>query len=213
MKRFLVLFSALFLLSIINVSAQSTRIISDCTVQYDLTIDDTKADAAFVKTMKGATKTVYIKGTRSRSDLLTPTYVQTIINDSKSDTTIVLRELGTTKYMSYLNQEKRQNQNKRFEGVAFNPTGETKTILGYQCTKVVAKLKDGSNFNVYYAPSIIPSNKEYEYQFKDLPGFVLEYETQTEDGKTKISYVASKIILTPVPESKFEVPKSGYRIL
>jgi hypothetical protein len=77
----------------------------------------------------------------------------------------------------------------------------------------VAKLKDGSNFNVYYAPSIIPSNKEYEYQFKDLPGFVLEYETQTEDGKTKISYVASKIILTPVPESKFEVPKSGYRIL
>ena len=45
--------------------------------------------------------------------------------------------------------------------------------------KVVANLKDGSTFNVYYAPSIIPSNMEYEYQFKDLPGFVLEYEIET----------------------------------
>jgi GLPGLI family protein len=136
-----------------------------------------------------------------------------MLNDSKSDTTVVLRELGAAKYLSYLTEEKRQNQNKKYEGITFSPSGETKTILGYDCSKLIAKLKDGSTFSVYYAPSITPSNKEYEYQFKDVPGFVLEYETQTEDGKTTIKYAASKITLTPVPASKFDIPKSGYRVL
>ena len=75
----------------------------------------TKADADLIKTMKGATKTIYIKGTKSRSDLVSPTYTQSIINDTKSDTTIVLTERGNTKYISYLNQQKRSEQYKRFK--------------------------------------------------------------------------------------------------
>ncbi|MEJ7683983.1 MAG: hypothetical protein WKG06_40250 [Segetibacter sp.] len=77
----------------------------------------------------------------------------------------------------------------------------------------MAKLTNGSAYNVFYTPSIIPSNKEYEYQFKDLPGLVLEYEEESEDGKTKIKYSATKITLFPVPDAKFDLPKSGYRIL
>jgi GLPGLI family protein len=86
-------------------------------------------------------------------------------------------------------------------------------ILGYECKKAVAKLKDGSLYNVYYAPSIMPSNSEFEYQFKDLPGFPLEYEAQSEDGKTRVKYAAVKITLTPVPVAKFDIPKAGYRVL
>jgi GLPGLI family protein len=212
MKSFFLIFGFLVFLTTYT-TAQTGRLISECTVQYDLSLEDGNADAEFAKNMKGAIKTVYIKGNRSRSDFVTPSYIQTILNDSKSDTTVVLRELGATKYLSYLTEEKRQNQNKRYEGMVISPSGETKTILGYECVKAVAKLKDGSTFNLYYAPSIVPSNKEYEYQFKDVPGFVLEYETQTEDGKTKIKYSASKITLNPVPASKFDVPKSGYRVL
>jgi hypothetical protein len=54
---------------------------------------------------------------------------------------------------------------------------------------------------------------QYEYQFKDLPGFVLEYEALTEDGKSKINYSATKITLVPVPVAKFDLPKTGYRVL
>jgi hypothetical protein len=78
---------------------------------------------------------------------------------------------------------------------------------------VIAKLTDGSSFNVFYTPSIIPTNLQYEYQFKDLPGFVLEYEALTEDGKSKINYSATKITLVPVPVAKFDLPKTGYRVL
>ncbi len=81
------------------------------------------------------------------------------------------------------------------------------------CKKVVAKLTNGSAYNVFYTPSITTSNKQYEYQFKDLPGLVLEYEEESEDGKTKIKYSATKMTLVPVPAAKFDLPKSGYRIL
>jgi GLPGLI family protein len=213
MKLFSVWIS-IFLGSVSNASfAQTPRVLSECTVEYEISIDDTKANADILNTMKGATKTIYIKGNRSRSDLVSPTYTQTIINDSRSDTGIILTERGNSKFLIYLTEQKRKNQYKKFEGISFTQTGETKAILGYECVKAVAKLKDGSSYNIFYAPSIIPSTREYEYQFKDLPGFVLEYETESEDGKTRIKYSAIKITLTPVPASKFDAPKSGYRIL
>jgi GLPGLI family protein len=196
-----------------QVLAQPAKIISDGTVVYQLSVEESKADPELKKSMEGATKTLYIKGSKIRSDLNSNNYTQTTFTDSKSDSTVILRELGKAKYMSYVSQQKRDEQNRKFEGLNFNKTGETKAILGYECTKVVAKLKDGSTYNIYYAASIVPSNKEYEYQFRDIPGFVLEYETESEDGKMRIKYTATKITLTPVPASKFELPKSGYRIL
>jgi hypothetical protein len=89
---------------------------------------------------------------------------------------------------------------------------ETKTILGYACKKGILQLKDGNSFIIYYATSITPSVKEFEYQFKDIPGFVLEYESQEQEGK-KVKYVANKINLSPILANKFEIPVSGYRIL
>ncbi|HEX8333555.1 MAG TPA: DUF4412 domain-containing protein [Segetibacter sp.] len=211
MKNFTLIF---FLLLSLQVLAQPAKVISECTVIYELSVEEAK-DPELKRSMNGATKTLYIKGTKVRSDLTSSNYTQTTFSDSKTDSTVVLRELGKAKYMSYLSQQKKAEQNKKFDGVIFNKTGETKTILGYECTKVVAKLKDGSTYNVYYAASIAPSHNEYEYQFKDIPGFVLEYETESEseDGKMKIKYTATKISLTPVPASKFDLPKSGYRIL
>lgn len=210
MKKF-TLIALLFIT--LQVSAQPAKVISECTVVYELSVEESKADTELKNSMNGATKTLFIKGSKIRSDLNSSNYTQTTFSDSKSDTTVVLRELGKAKYMSYLSQQKKDEQNKKFNGIVFNKTGETKTILGYECMKVVARLKDGSAYNVYYAPSIMPSNNEYEYQFKDIPGFVLEYETESEDGKMKIKYTATKISLTPVPASKFDLPKSGYRIL
>jgi hypothetical protein len=54
--------------------------------------------------------------------------------------------------------------------------------------------------------------KEFEYQFRDVPGFVLEYESQ-EGDKGVIRYTATKINLSPVQASRFDIPVSGYRLL
>jgi len=195
------------------VHAQDPKIISECTVLYELAVQDPGADAAISNAMAGTTKTVYIKGTKARAELNSKAFQQIVLTDTKSDTTVVLRELGNTKYISYLDPKKRGEQNKRFEGLTISTTSETKVILGYECRKAIAKLKDGTTYNVYYATAVIPSNSGFEVQFKDLPGFPLEYETLSEDGKTRVKYAAVKITLTPVPIAKFDIPKTGYRVL
>ena len=212
MKGYVTPLVVFIMFSALHSIAQNPKIISDFTVVYDVTLDD-KADPQIVKAMTGATKTLYIKGSKSRSELVSTNFQQSVIFDAKSDSTVVLREVGSTRYISFLNSHKRNEVNKKYEGISFMNTGETKTILGYECKKVLAKLKDGSTFNVYYTSSIIPLNREYEYQFKDLPGFVLEYEAEAESGKVKVKYSASKITLSPVSSAKFDVPKAGYRVL
>lgn len=212
MKNIYTLLAFIFLGSI-NVNAQDAKTISDCTVTYDLTIQDAKADPTLIKMMTGATKVLYIKGTKTRSDLVANGFKQTTLFDSKNDSTVVLRESGNSKFISYLDGTKRKQINKKFDGVKFTNTSDKKTILGYECKKVIATLADGSTYNVFYTPGITTINSTYEYQFKDIGGLVLEYEALTEDGKTRVNYSASKISLIPVPVSIFEVPKSGYRVL
>jgi GLPGLI family protein len=212
MKTILIILSVSLIFSW-KALAQETKIISDCTVNFDVAVQDSRADALDVKAMSGTTKVVYIKGTRSRSDLETPNFKQTMIYDSKTDSTIILRELGNAKYISYLDGNKRREKHKKYDGIKFTKTGEKKTILGYECNKLVGSLTDGSIYDVYYTTAIIPSTTEYEYQFKDLAGFVLEYQAEFEQGKTRVTFTASKISLVPVPAARFDVPKTGYRIL
>jgi len=156
---------------------------------------------------------LYIKGPKTRSDLRTPNFTQVVIYDSRTDSSIVLRELGNTKYISFLDGEIRKQKNKKYEGMKFDSTGEKKTIFGYECRKVIASLSDGSSYDVYYTPALVPSAVGYEYEFKDLPGLVLEYEAAFEKGNTKVRFTTSNIDFTPVPVAKFDIPKSGYRIL
>jgi GLPGLI family protein len=92
-------------------------------------------------------------------------------------------------------------------------TKETRKILGYDCLKAVISLKNGTSYYAYYATGIVPSTREYELPFRMIPGLVLEYETVAEGSNRRIRYTAMKLNLVPVQASKFEVPKSGYRVL
>lgn len=212
MKKLYALFALLTGLCATTFS-QEAKQVSECTITYSVSAQDAKANSPIAQAMNGATKTVYIKNTKSRSDLETSSFKQTTLYDSKTDSTVVFKEFGTNKYISYLSGTQRKEKNKKYEGIQFTSTDEKKTILGYDCKKVIAKLADGTAYNVFYTSSIVPANTEYEYQFKSLPGFVMEYEADTEDGKLKVKYTATKITLTPVTGAKFDVPKSGYRVL
>lgn len=211
MIRFLL--STVFFHLLFTGFGQNGRLISECTIVYELSVDDQKANEQMMQAFNGATKIVYIKGTKTRSDVISPSYTQTTIFDTKTDSTIILRDLGNNKYISFLTRQQRRERNKKFEGIKFTITSDTKIILGYQCKKAVATLSDGTAFNVFYTPLLIPSVREYDYQFKDLPGLALQYDAESEDGTTRVHFTAVKISLTPVPAVRFDLPKAGYRIL
>ncbi len=93
----------------------------------------------------------------------------------------------------------------------FSFLDETKTILNYNCQKAIGKLNDGTSFLVWYTTDILPENKDFQYANRNLPGLAMEYESIV--GTLKVTYTVSKINFNPVPPAKFDLPKSGYRIL
>ncbi len=210
MKAFILLTGSLFL-TIMNSTAQQ-RVVAECTLIYHISAEDAGTDKESAESFKSSVKTVYIKGNNSRTDLVSPVFTQSMIYDKGTASAVILREFGNNKLMTKLDHAKWMIANKLYEGMTVSYVNEAKTILGYECKKAVLQLKDGTSFTLYYATTIIPSVKEFEYQFKDIPGFVLEYESKEADGK-RIKYTATKINMSPVPVSKFDIPTSGYRLL
>jgi len=207
-----VTFFGFLLFAITGLNAQQQRIVAECTVTYSISADVTSNDKETVESLKASSKTVYIKANQSRVDLSSPSFSQSLFYDKNTGNAVILREIGNNKFISKLDNAKWKAENNKFDGAVVTNSSETKTILGYECKKASLQLKDGNSFVIYYAMNILPSVKEFEYQFKDVPGFVLEYEAQELGGK-KIKYTATKINLSPVLASKFDVPTSGYRVL
>ena len=210
MKKILLLF-ALTLAMKMDLDAQQ-RIVAECTITYSISADANITDKDMVESLKESIKTVYIKGNNSRTDLVSPAFTQSTFFDKTEGTATVLREFGNNKFMTKLDKDAWKKQNSKFEGLTINSSNETKVILGYECKKATIQLKNGSSYVIYFANAIAPSVKEFEYQFKDVSGLVLEYEALEAAGK-KIHYTATKINLSPVPASKFDIQTSNYRML
>jgi GLPGLI family protein len=108
-----------------------------------------------------------------------------------------------------MNAKNWADKNKKYDGMTFTKTGKTKQIVGYHCEEATAKMADGSTFTVFYTTEIVTENKNYEAQFRNLPGIPLEYESVM--GNLRVKYSANKVSFDPVPIQRFEIPTSGYR--
>ncbi|MBA2563153.1 MAG: hypothetical protein H0V14_09630, partial [Chitinophagaceae bacterium] len=159
----------------------------------------------------GATTTVYIKGSQTRSEMLSGLGSESTIHDAKTGSGVILKDYSGQKLMILLSQNDWEKKNKKYEGLTYEITDETNVIADYNCKKAIAKLKDGTSFIVYFSPDLKVANKEYDYPFKTLPGLAMQYEWQA--GKMKFKYTLSKVSFDPVQASKFEIPNSGYRVL
>ncbi|HEU0112428.1 MAG TPA: DUF4412 domain-containing protein [Flavisolibacter sp.] len=199
-----------FVLSSLSVLAQKK--FTEGTISYDIVINTGSDKPQSADFLDGATSAVYVKGNKARTEMVSPLGTQSTIIDGVKNTIVILKEYGEQKYMINLKPEEWKDANKRYEDVtfAFDNT-ETKTILGYKCNKAVGKLKDGTSFTVWYTTDLLPVNKDFQYANRSLPGLALEYETNM--GDLKMTYTASKISFSPVPAAKFDIPKSGFRLL
>lgn len=185
--------------------------VSELTLVYNAAITTGSKEPRLGDAFDGSTTTVSIKGSLSRSEMVSALASFTTIHDSRSGSSVILQEVSGQKILIRMTADNWKDKNKRYEGITFNNTNETKTIAGYQCIKAIAKMKDGANFTVYYTDEIIPENMEFNYQFKNLDGLPLEYELQ--QGSVTINYTVTSLSLNAVPASKFDIPKSGYREL
>jgi GLPGLI family protein len=213
MKKIFAVFCSFILgAATINVVAQEQRIIAECTIEFSVSAthsDDTALQSSFPT----SSQIVYIKGNNSRVDLISPSFKQTTFFDKTTGEAVILREFGSNKFISKLSNAEwlAANENYNKDSVFF--FDETKKILDYDCKKATVKLKNGSMFTVYYTPTVVPSVKEFQYEFTDIPGFVLEYEITNQQQKT-VHYTAMNLNFNPVPAKIISIPSTdGYRLL
>jgi len=191
--------------------AEAQKILSEGTIVYDITVQTGSKEPQLADMFDGAKTTVYLKGSQSRTEMVSPLGTTTTILDAKNNTGVVLKEYGNQKLLIKMNKQDWDDVNKKYAGIVFTIENEAKNIAGYECQKALAKLKDGSTFIVYFTKELITENKDYDYQFKTLPGLPLEYESSM--GNLKVKYTASRIAFDPVPVQRFSVPVSGFRQL
>lgn len=190
---------------------KSQKVLTEGTLVYNMSIQTGSKEPNMADMLDGATTTIYIKNTQTRSEMISSLGSESTIHDSKIGTGVILKDYSGQKLMITLTRDDWEKKNKKYAGITYETTKETIVIAGYTCIKAIAKLVDGTSFVVYYSPDLKVANTEYDYPFKTLPGLAMQYEWQS--GKTKFKYTLSRISFDQVASSKFEIPKSGYRVL
>ncbi len=194
---------------ILAFASRAQKLLSEGTIQYDVSVQTGSNNPKMADVFDGATATVFLKGSHSRSELKSAIGSSITLYDSRTGNGVVMREFGAQKLLIRMNRQNWVDRNKKFEGITFTKTGETKKVAGYNCEQAVGKMADGTSFTVYFTTEIRIENRDYDAQFKNLPGVPLEFES-TVSG-IKVKYAASKVSFDPVPIQRFEVPTSGYR--
>ena len=187
------------------------RKLTEATISYDIVINTSNTVPQAADLLDGATSVIYLKGNSSRSEMVSSLGTQATIIDGKTGDVTILKDYGEQKYMIMMTQDNWKQSNKKYEGISFTYFNEYKTIVGYNCQKAVGTLADNSTFTVYFTKELVPVNKDFQYLNKTLPGLALQYEATL--GKLMVTYRVSTINFNPVPQAKFDLPKSGYRVM
>lgn len=209
MKLSKLLFSLLGLLFVFPSSAQ--KVLNEGTLVYTMSVETGSNVPKMADMLDGATTTIYLKGNQSRSELVSSLGSEATIYNASTGKGVILKDYSGQKLMITLSAQNWEDNNRKYAGIAFDNTGESLVIAGFNCRKAIAKLKNGTSFTVYYTTDVTPANKSYDSQFKTLPGLPVQYEM--ESGKMNFKFTLSKVSYNPVASSKFEIPTSGYRVL
>ncbi len=208
-KVSIIITGILALITATDLSAQ--RKLTEATISYDIVINSGDKAPQAADLLDGATSVIYLKGTSSRSEMISSLGTQATIIEGKSGDVTVLKDYGEQKYMIKMTPQNWKESNKKYEGISFVYENEYKTIAGYKSQKAIGKLSDGTTFTVYFTRDLLPVNKDFQYLNKNLPGLAMQYEATM--GNLVVTYTVSTINFNPVPLTKFDLPRSGYRIM
>ena len=189
----------------VEVKAQAvSKIIAECTITYSVTIEGSN---------NGQTvKNLYIKGRKTRSEISNSSFYQATLYDNKEGSAVVMKEVGGDKYISFFTAAEWKEKNNIWDSSTITLTSETKKIVSYNCRKAIIQTKNGNRYNVYFTTDMTASATENPYQFKNITGLILEYESESKDGRN-VKCMATDISFIPVPAAKFVIPTSGYRVI
>src|SRR5947207_1608118 len=92
--------------------------VGELTLVYDASITTGDNQPKLADAFDGATTTVYIKGTMSRSEMTSALASFTSIHDAKAGSAVVLQEISGQKLLIRMTADNWKDKNKRYEGIS-----------------------------------------------------------------------------------------------
>src|SRR5690242_18354040 len=140
---------ALSFLLLFAVPSRAQKKFTEGTISYDIVINTGSDKPKNADYLDGATVASYVKGNKSRTEMVSALGTLTTIYDGDKHAITILKEFGEQKYMITLTPDDWKDANKKYEGIVYtyDPVAE-KTILGYKCKKATGTLTDGTTYNV-----------------------------------------------------------------
>lgn len=187
------------------------KVMSEATLTYKVSLDQKQTDRKETTSPGGTTYVVYIKGMQSRTDMVSSLGSESAIFDGKTGKGAILKEYSGQKLMITLTEDNWNKRRQYFSNLAFKPGSGKREIANYLCTEAFAETSDGRKITVWYMTEYQLSNRKYNNALSELPGIPAEFTL--ENGKRVYRYELQQVNFEPVPASKFELPKSGYRVM
>ena len=209
MRRFFFVFLAVSYFNSGYLFAQ--KLINEATISYKISTESANDKVAIAKSLEGALFTIYIKGTQSRTDMITALGTESDFFDSKSGKGAILKLYSGQKLMISLVKDNWLQKNQFYQNMKFTVDNAEQIIAGFKCKKATGLLEDGKILVVYFTPGIVLANNKYENAFAQLPGLPVQYELKS--GKLIFKYILNNISYDPVPSAKFEIPTAGFRVM
>lgn len=209
MKTFSTLLIIFCLLFSTEIFAQ--KILNDVVLTYDISIESAKGEKQVAGGLNGATLSLYLTKDRSRSEMISTPGTESTVFDNKTDKGFILKEYSGQKLMVTTNGDNWSQKNQTNSKLKFDILNGTEVIAGYNCKKATAVSADGKLYTVYFDPTYSIANKSYNNAFPQIPGLPVQYELAS--GNLIFKYLLNKLSNESINASKFEPPKSGFRIM
>lgn len=178
-------------------------------VIYSIEINNPNMSSQAKSMMAGSTSTIYIKGSKARTDMKMGPQTTTTIYDHNANTSVMLMEMMGNKYKIRMDNQKKDEKKSE---IKTKVTSETKTIAGYSCKKAEVTVTDpkgtSNTFNIWFTEEIsnhMNSETENDEQFKDITGMPMEYEVKSSNGGS-MKMTATSVSKESVDDSKFLIP-------
>jgi GLPGLI family protein len=149
----------------------------------------------------------YYRENMMRNDNVMPmASVFTITNIDTKETILLLDQMGQKMHMTISSEdmkkieEKRENDTTNVKTI-YNLLEGTKTIAGYNCKKAEA-VKGEKKTTIYYTEDIKAEQKE----FKDAPGFVMNYTIEIPDDELYLVYQVTTVTTKKPKKTLFSIP-------
>jgi len=153
---------------------------------------------------------MYFKGDKTRMEQKTPMGSVIVIGDIITKEQVVLLDImGQKMALKSTKEETEKTQAEYPKGTVAVGT-ETKTIAGFNCKKTDFT-QDGKTSVIYVTDEIGLKNSNWQTQYRDVEGVLLEYIMVTgQDKEINLLITAKEVKKEKVKDTLFAVP-SGYQ--